>query len=136
MIIVQFQSKLFGSTISDKGSAIIRGIAEDGAMIEMRQHLLPFAAMVVIVTDSVENEAVVGVINPILVVSLRLQQGIACHLALAFDAYSTRVQQTIEANQLDERRVRTLLHHLLDAVERDVDHRIPVLAGHKQLSYD
>ena len=69
--------------------------------------------MVVIIADGTEDEAVVG-----------------------FDAYSTRVQQTIEANQLDERRIGTLLHYLLDAVERGADHRIPVLTGHKQLSYN
>ena len=136
MIIVQFQSKLFGSTISDKGSALIRGIAEDGAMIEMRQHLLPPAAMFVIVADGSEDETVVGVVNPVLIMRLRLEQGIARHLPLAFDAHSSRVQEAIEANKFDESRIGTLLHYLLDAVERGADHRIPLLAGYKQLSYD
>ena len=136
MIIVQLQSKLFGLSLGDEGGAIIPGIAEDGTMIEMCEHLLPFAAMVVIVANGLEDEAVVSVVDIILVVGLRLQQGIACHLALAFDAYSTRVQQTIEANQLDERRVGMLLHYLLYAVERGADHWIPMLTGHKRLSYD
>ena len=52
---------------------MILGIAEDGSMIEMRQHLLTLAAALVVVADGLENEAVVGVVDKILVMGLRLQ---------------------------------------------------------------
>ena len=52
---------------------MILGIAEDGSMIEMRQHLLALAAMVVVVVDGAEDKAVVGVVDEVLVVGLRLQ---------------------------------------------------------------
>ena len=55
MIIFQLQGKAFSSTISDKGSAIILGIAEDGTMIEMCQHLLPLASMLIIVANGTYN---------------------------------------------------------------------------------
>ena len=135
MRIFQLQGKAFSLAVSHKGSAIIRCIAEDGTMIEMRQHLLPLASMLIVVADGTEDETVVGVVNPVLIMRLRLEQGIARHLPIAFDAHSTSVQEAIEVNKFDERRVGTLLHYLLDAVERGADLRIPMLAGQEQLSY-
>ena len=104
-------------------------------MIEMRQHLLALASMLIVVADGTENKAVVCVINPVLVICLRLEQGITRHLPIAFDAHSTSVQEAIEVNKFDESRIGTLLHYLLDAVERGADLRIPMLAGQEQLSY-
>ena len=105
-------------------------------MVEMRQHLLPLASMLIVVADGTEDETVVGVVNPVLIMRLRLEQGIARHLPIAFDAHSTSGKEAIEANKFDESRIGMLLHYLLYAVERGADHRIPLLAGHKQLSYD
>ncbi len=136
MIIVQLQGKAFGLTIGDEGGSIILGIAEDGSMIEMRQHTLPFAAMLIIVTDSAEDEAVVGVVNPVLVVRLRLEQGIARHLTVSLDAHCTCVKKAVDAIEFEERRIGMLHDYLFDAVERSTDHRIPLLAGHEQLSYN
>ena len=87
-------------------------------MIEMRQHLLPFAAMLIIVADGAEDEAVAGVVNPVLVVGLRLEQSITRHLTVSFNAHCTCIKETVEANKFDEGRIGMLLNDLLDADER------------------
>ena len=104
-------------------------------MIKVSEHPLAVAAMLVIVTHGTEDKAVIGVIYVVLVIRLRLEQGIASHLTVAFNAHSAHVQQTVEVNKFDESRIGTLLHYLLDAVERGADLRIPMLAGQEQLSY-
>ena len=107
---------------------MILGIAEDGSMIEMRQHLLTLAAALVVVADGLEDEAIVCVIYIVLVVSLRLEQSIACHLTVAFDVHSTCINETVEANKFEEGRVRMLLNDLFDAVERSADLTIATTA--------
>ncbi len=73
MIVVQLQCKTLGLSVIEKSGTIILGIAEDGTMIEMRQHLLPLVSMFVIVADGFEEDAVVGVIDVILVMRLRFE---------------------------------------------------------------
>ncbi|MBR5715130.1 MAG: hypothetical protein IKX59_00955 [Bacteroidales bacterium] len=97
----------------------------------MRQHPLPFAAMVVIVADSKKDEAVVGVVNPVLVMRLRLQEGIAGHLTLALDSQGACIKETVETNEFGKRRVGMLQDHLFDAVERDTDFAIATAACSK-----
>ena len=87
-------------------------------MIEMRQHLLPFAAMFIIVADGTKDETVAGVVDVVLVVGLRLEQSITRHLTVSFNAHCTCINETVEANKFEEGRVRMLLNDLLDAVER------------------
>ncbi|MBO4753837.1 MAG: hypothetical protein J5543_04530 [Bacteroidales bacterium] len=124
MIIIQLQSMLFRLTIGDEGSAIVLGITKDGAMIEMRKHPLPFTAMVIIVANGMEDKAVVGVVDVVLVMRLRLEQGIAGLLTVAFDTHSAHVEKAIEYHKLVESRVGMLLNYCLDIVERGVDFAI------------
>ena len=95
----------------------------------MRQHLLALAAVLVVVVDGTEDEAVAGVVDEVLVVGLRLQEGIARHLTLALDVDRTCVKEAVEADKLDEGRVGMLLNHLLDAVERGGDLTVAPLTG-------
>ena len=48
-------------------SPIILGVAEDGSMIEMRQHPLSPASMFVIVADSAQDETVISITDAVLV---------------------------------------------------------------------
>ena len=65
----------------------------------MCQHLFPLAAMVIIVTDCTEDKAIVRFINPIPVMRLRLEQGIAGMLGIALKGYITRCDQTVKTNE-------------------------------------
>ena len=132
MSIVQHQGKLFGLSISDEGSSIILGITEDGSMIEMCQHTLALASVLIIVSDSAEDETVVSVIDVVLVVRLRFEQGIARHLTVAFDAHSACIKEAVETDEFGEGGVGMLLNHLLDAVERGADFTIASVAGRQQ----
>ena len=123
-------------TISDESIAIILGIAEDGSMIKVSEHPLAVAAMLVIVTHGTEDKAVIGVIYVVLVIRLRLEQGIARNLTVSLDAHCTCVKKAVDAIEFEERRIGMLHDYLFDAVERSTDHRIPLLAGHEQLSYN
>ena len=71
-------------------------------MIIMCQHLLPLTAMGIIIAYSNEDEAVAGVVDPILVVGLRREQGITCTLGFSLKAQFARREQTIESTQLDK----------------------------------
>ena len=90
-------------------------------MIEVREHLLPFASMFVIVADGLEDEAVVGVVDVVLVIRLRLEQGISRLLTLPFDAQDACIKKAVELHKLEERRIGMLLNDCFDIVERGVD---------------
>ncbi|MBR3027902.1 MAG: hypothetical protein IKH58_07170 [Bacteroidales bacterium] len=136
MRIFQFQGKAFGLTIGDERGTIILGIAEDGAMIEMRQHLLLLTAMLIIVADGAEDEAVAGVVNPVFIMRLRLEQGIARHLTVALDAHSTSIKETVETDEFGECGVGMLLNDLLDAVERGCGLTIATSTGGEKQAQD
>ena len=124
MIIAQLQGKLFGLPVCKEGSTIIFGVPVNGTMIEMCEHPLPVAAMVIIVTYGLEDEAVVGIVNVVLVVRLSLKQGIASMLGIALKAESTICEQAVKPLKLKKRRVGMLLNHCLDIVERSADFAI------------
>ena len=105
-------------------------------MIEMREHPLSFAAMVVIVADCTEDKAVVGFVDPVLVMSLRFEQGIACVLCIPFEMHSAGCDQAVKSDQFKKCGVTMLFDQRLDAIETLVGHRVPVLAGHERLSYE
>jgi uncharacterized membrane protein affecting hemolysin expression len=85
--------------------------------------------MFVIVAHGTEDEAVVGIIDEVLVVGLCLQEGIAGVLRITFEMHCISVQEAVEANKFDEGRIGMLLNHLLDAVERSSDFTVAPLTG-------
>ncbi|MBR5715181.1 MAG: hypothetical protein IKX59_01215 [Bacteroidales bacterium] len=124
MVVVQLLCKLFSLTIGDEGSAIVPSVPEDCSMIEVREHLLPLAAMVIIVADGLEDEAVVGVVDVVFVVRLRLEQGITSMLGIALKAENSNCEQAVKPLKLKKRRVGMLLDHCLYPIERGIDFAI------------